>query len=46
MVDEPEVLAQYASAAEQRGKSFARNAVLNQTETFFFDELGKKCGNS
>ena len=46
LLDDPELLVRYTSAAEQRGKSFMRGVVLDQTETFFFDELGKKCSNS
>lgn len=42
MLDEPELLKHYASAAKARGKDFSKNTILSQTERFFTDSLEKK----
>lgn len=42
MLDEPELLKHYASAAKARGRDFSKNTILSQTEQFFTDSLEKK----
>lgn len=42
MLDEPELLKHYASAAKARGKDFSKNTILSQTEQFLTDSLEKK----
>lgn len=41
MLDDKQLLVQYTLAAKHRGMDFARDAVLQKTERFFLDEIGK-----